>query len=56
VAALAAGAAAERGTAHYVVLGLGLLATLIVTTVVTRIAQRALKSSAALEQPAEGAT
>ena len=53
VAALAAGAAAERGTAHYVVLGLGLLATLVVTTVVTRIAQRALKSSAALEQPAE---
>jgi uncharacterized membrane protein YdjX (TVP38/TMEM64 family) len=56
VAALAAGAAAERGTAHYVVLGLGLLATLVVTTVVTRIAQRALKSSAALEQPAEGTT
>jgi uncharacterized membrane protein YdjX (TVP38/TMEM64 family) len=55
VAALAAGAAAERGTAHYVVLGLGLLATLIVTTVVTRIAQRALKSSAALEQSAGGA-
>jgi uncharacterized membrane protein YdjX (TVP38/TMEM64 family) len=55
VAALAGGAAAERGTAHYVVLGLGLLATLIVTTVVTRIARRALESSAALEQPAGGA-
>jgi uncharacterized membrane protein YdjX (TVP38/TMEM64 family) len=49
VAALAAGAAPQRGTAHYVVLGLGLLATLVVTTVVTRIASRALKSSAALE-------
>jgi len=56
VAALAGGAAAERGTAHYVVLGLGLLATLVVTTVVTRIARRALESSAALEQPAGGAT
>jgi uncharacterized membrane protein YdjX (TVP38/TMEM64 family) len=56
VAALAAGAAAERGVAHYVVLGLGLLATLVVTTVVTRIASRALKGSAALEQPAGGAT
>ena len=43
VAALAAGAAAERGAAHYVVLGLGLVATLVVTTVVTRIAQRALR-------------
>ena len=50
VAALAAGAAVERGTAHYVVLGLGLVATLVVTTVVTRIASRALKSSTALDQ------
>jgi uncharacterized membrane protein YdjX (TVP38/TMEM64 family) len=49
VAALAAGAAPERGAAHWVVLGLGLLATLVVTTVVTRIAARALKGSAALE-------
>lgn len=54
VAALAAGAAPERGTAHYVVLGLGLLATLVVTTVVTRIAARALESSAALEAPPPG--
>jgi len=49
VAALAAGAAPERGSAHWVVLGLGLVATLVVTTVVTRIAARALKGSAALE-------
>jgi uncharacterized membrane protein YdjX (TVP38/TMEM64 family) len=54
VAALAAGAAAERGAAHWVVLGLGLAATLVVTTVVTRIASRALKGTAALEQPAGG--
>jgi uncharacterized membrane protein YdjX (TVP38/TMEM64 family) len=56
VAALAAGAEAERGPAHWFVLGLGLVATLVVTTVVTRIASRALKGSAALEQPAGGAT
>jgi uncharacterized membrane protein YdjX (TVP38/TMEM64 family) len=56
VAALAAGAAAERGAAHYVVLALGLVATLVVTTVVTRIAQRALRESAALEQTAERTT
>jgi hypothetical protein len=56
VAALAAGAAAERGAAHWVVLGLGLVATLVVTTVVTRIASRALRESAALEQPAAETT
>lgn len=54
VAALAAGAAPARGTAHYVVLALGLLATLLVTTVVTRIASRALRESAALEVPSGG--
>jgi uncharacterized membrane protein YdjX (TVP38/TMEM64 family) len=36
------GAAAERGAGYWVVMGLGLLATLAVTTVVTRIARRAL--------------
>jgi uncharacterized membrane protein YdjX (TVP38/TMEM64 family) len=45
VAALAAGAAPERGTAHWVVLGLGLVATLVVTTIVTRIASRALRQA-----------
>jgi uncharacterized membrane protein YdjX (TVP38/TMEM64 family) len=56
VAALAAGAKVERGAAHWVVLGLGLAATLVVTTMVTRIASRALEESAALEQPAGGTT
>ena len=52
VAAIAAGAAPERGTAHYVVLGLGLLATVVVTTLVTRIASRALRESDALADDA----
>jgi uncharacterized membrane protein YdjX (TVP38/TMEM64 family) len=56
VAALAAGATAERSAAHWIVLGLGLVATLVVTTVVTRIASRALRDSAALEQPVGGTT
>ena len=54
-AALAAGAAPERGTAHYVVLALGLVATIAVTTIVTRIASRALDESDALEPTADEA-
>jgi uncharacterized membrane protein YdjX (TVP38/TMEM64 family) len=46
VAALAAGAAIEKGPADYALLGLGLVATIAVTTVVTRIARRALKEAA----------
>lgn len=46
VAALAGGATAPRGTAYYVVLGLGLAATIAVTTVVTRLARQALKDVA----------
>jgi uncharacterized membrane protein YdjX (TVP38/TMEM64 family) len=42
VAALAGGAAVERGTAYYAVLVLGLAATVAVTTMVTRIARRSL--------------
>ena len=42
VAALAGGAAVERGAGHYAVLGLGLLATIAVTVFVTRLARRAL--------------
>lgn len=42
VAALAGGAAVEKDAAYYAVLGLGLLATIAVTTVITRTAQRAL--------------
>lgn len=46
VAALAAGAAVEKGPADYALLGLGLVATVAVTTLVTRIARRALKEAA----------
>jgi uncharacterized membrane protein YdjX (TVP38/TMEM64 family) len=45
VAALAGGAATVRGTGYYVILVLGLAATIAVTTVVTRIARRALKEA-----------
>ena len=53
VAALAAGAAPERGAAHWLVLAAGLVATVVVTTIVTRIASRALRETAALEETAE---
>ena len=43
VAALAGGAAVERDAAYWAVLLLGLIATVAVTTVVTRAARRALK-------------
>jgi len=42
VAALAGGAAPERGNEYYAVLILGLVATVVVTTIVTRTARRAL--------------
>jgi uncharacterized membrane protein YdjX (TVP38/TMEM64 family) len=42
LAAVAGGAAPERGAAHWVVLGVGLVATLVVTTFVARLAKRAL--------------
>lgn len=42
VAALAGGAAPERGIEYYAVLGLGLVATVVVTTIVTRTARKAL--------------
>ncbi len=42
VAALAGGADVEKGAGYYAVLGLGLVATVVVTTIVTRIARRAL--------------
>ncbi|MEP7176859.1 MAG: TVP38/TMEM64 family protein [Gemmatimonadales bacterium] len=45
VARLAGGAPVERGAAYYGVLGLGLLATIVVTTLVTRTARRALKEA-----------
>jgi uncharacterized membrane protein YdjX (TVP38/TMEM64 family) len=42
VAALAGGAAAPRGPGYWALLGVGLLATLLVTLLVTRTARRAL--------------
>lgn len=45
VASLAGGAPVERGTAYYAVLGLGLVATLLVTTIVARTARRALREA-----------
>jgi uncharacterized membrane protein YdjX (TVP38/TMEM64 family) len=46
VAALAGGAAVAKGPEYYAVLILGLVATIVVTTLVTRIARRALKEVA----------
>jgi uncharacterized membrane protein YdjX (TVP38/TMEM64 family) len=47
VAALAAGMRPERGPAYYGVLALGLIATIVATTIVTRAARRALREVAA---------
>ena len=47
VAAAAGGAATPHGTAHYAVLGLGLVATIAVTVLITRLARRALDSATA---------
>jgi uncharacterized membrane protein YdjX (TVP38/TMEM64 family) len=46
VAALAAGARAERDTTYYVLLGVGLIATIAVTALLTRIARRELRRNA----------
>jgi len=45
VAALAGGAVVQKGAGYYAVLVLGLLATVVVTTLVTRTAQKALKEA-----------
>jgi len=45
VAAVAGGAGVERGAGYYAVLGLGFVATLVVTAAVTRIARRALQDA-----------
>jgi len=45
VAALAGGAAPEKGPGYYAVLLLGLVATIVVTTLVTRTARRALQEA-----------
>lgn len=46
VAALAAGTPIERGTEYYALLAAGLIATVAVTTLITRIARRELKRTA----------
>lgn len=43
VAALAAGVAPPRGVEYYVLLGIGLVATVIATTAITRSARKAMK-------------
>ena len=45
VAQLAGGAAVGRGPEYYAVLGLGLVTTVVVTTIVTRTARRALQEA-----------
>ena len=45
VAAVAAGGAIERDSGYYVVLGMGLLATIAVTTIIARVARRALPAT-----------
>ena len=47
VATLASGAAVEKGAGYYAVLALGLVATIVVTTLVTRTARRALDEATA---------
>ena len=52
LAALASGAASPRGTAYYVLLTSGLVATILATVLVTRAAKRALRQSVdALKTP-----
>ena len=46
VVAIAGGAGVEKGTGYYVVLAIGLVATIAVTTYVTRTARRALREVA----------
>ncbi len=45
VAAAAAGTEREKGPLDYALLGVGLVATIVVTTLVTRVARRALKEA-----------
>jgi uncharacterized membrane protein YdjX (TVP38/TMEM64 family) len=52
VATLAGGAPLQRGAGYYTVLGLGLAATLLVTTLVTRTARRALREATGEIAPA----
>ena len=49
LAEAAAGAPSEKGVKEWAMLGLGLVATIVVTTIVTRIARRALQEEVADE-------
>jgi len=51
VAALAGGAAVEKGAGYYAVLLLGLCATIVVTTIVTRTARLALREATESREP-----
>ena len=53
LAAVASGAAPERGTGQWVMLGIGLAATVAVTAFVTRIARRALAEEVDVEAATE---
>ena len=55
VAALAGGAPVARGPGYYAVLGLGLVATLLVTTIVARTARRALREATEGTEASEAA-
>jgi uncharacterized membrane protein YdjX (TVP38/TMEM64 family) len=52
VAALAAGKAAPKGPAYYVLLAIGLIATVVATTIVTRAARRAIEEQQRLHDQA----
>jgi len=45
VATVASGAAPTRGVGYYALLAIGLIATIAVTTIITRVASRALRAS-----------
>lgn len=50
VAAIAAGVSPPRGIEYYVLLGVGLVTTVVATTIITRAARRAMKA-ARIEEP-----
>jgi len=51
LAAVAGGVKAERGVEYWMTLGIGLVATIAVTTVITRLAGRALRQEIGEEDP-----
>ena len=53
LAAVAGGTQAEKGTGYWVTLGIGLLATVVVTTFITRLAGKALRQEIGEETPQE---